>query len=418
MNELSRQSVAAPRLIFVNRYFWPDRSATSQILSDIAFYLVGRGYRVEVIASRLSYEGDEAPYPANEVRQGVVIHRVTTPRFGRANVIGRVADYLGFYIGAFAKVLSLAREGDVVIAKTDPPVLSAPVGLAARLKRARRATWLQDLYPEVAEAFAVLRKNGLLASMVRASRDRSLRDATMNIAIGERMAQIVRQAGVKKERIVVIPNMTDDEAITPVDAIDNPLRREWGFGPDDLVVGYSGNLGRAHEVDTVLDAAERLEAMGRDDIRFLVIGGGYLHPHLEAEIARRGLTNFVVKPYQPRERLNLSLTVPDVHWVSLRPALEGLIVPSKFYGAAASGRPVVFIGDSDGEIAPLVHDRKCGAIIEQGASDHLVDTLCDYADRPQQRLAQGRNARSMVVEKFSRRSVYEAWDALVDRLLA
>ncbi|KLI63732.1 glycosyltransferase family 4 protein [Aurantiacibacter marinus] len=397
-------------LIFVNRYFWPDRSATSQILTDVAFHLAQEGYGVKVIASRLSYESDEGRYAAAETHKGVAVERVATPSFGRGSIAGRVADYLGFYITAFFKTLATAKKGDVVIAKTDPPVLSWPIGLAARIKGARRANWLQDLYPEVAEAFGVLGSDAISTRMVRRLRDNSLRQADCNVAIGDRMADLLRQQGVADSRITVIPNMTDDEAIRPIAAEDNPLRKEWGFADSDLVVGYSGNLGRAHEVDTLLDAAQLLQAEGRSEIHFLVIGGGFLREKLESEITRRSLSNFRLEPYQPRDQLHFSLTVPDVHWVSLLPDLEGLIVPSKFYGAAASGRPVIFIGSHSGELGSIVPERNCGAVVDVGAFERLADLLRGYADNPANRLHQGRNARELVEGGFNRAAVFAKWE--------
>jgi colanic acid biosynthesis glycosyl transferase WcaI len=402
-------------IVFVNRYCWPDRSATSQILSDVAFHLAENGHQVQVIASRLSYENDEGPYPAQEMHRGVTIHRVATSAFGRGSIVGRIADYLGFYFTAFAKVLSVAKAGDVVVAKTDPPVLSWPIGIGARLKGAKRANWLQDLYPEVAEAFGVLKTGGLPAGMVRALRDRSLRKADVNVAIGDRMADLLRRQGVAESRIMVIPNMTDDESICPIAAADNPLRAEWGFAASDLVVGYSGNLGRAHEVDTILDAAALLQDEGRSDVRFLVIGGGYLRDRLESEISTRNLNHFLLKPYQPRESLHLSLTVPDVHWVTLLPELEGLIVPSKFYGAAASGRPVVFIGSPEGELGAVVPQHDCGAVIANGAAAELATLLKFYADNPEARLEQGRKARELVASGFNRAAVFAKWDQFAAR---
>ncbi|MBH5322423.1 glycosyltransferase family 4 protein [Aurantiacibacter sediminis] len=403
-------------IIFVNRYFWPDRSATSQILSDVAFHLAENGYAVEVIASRLSYESDESPYPADETHRGVRIHRVATPSFGRGNIIGRLIDYLGFYVSAFFKTLSLAGAKDVVVAKTDPPVLSWPIGIAAGLKGARKANWLQDLYPEVAEAFGVIGINSVPARLTRALRDRSLRKADMNIAIGEKMAELLAQRGVETERITVIPNMTDDESIRPIHAADNPLRKEWGFAETDLVVGYSGNLGRAHEVDTLLSAAQSLQEKGRSDIRFLVIGGGFLREHLEREVEARTLSNFTFKPYQPREQLGHSLTVPDVHWVSLLPELEGLIVPSKFYGAAASGRPVIFIGSTEGELGGIVPESNSGAVIAVNDAESLAERLIQYADDSVYRAQQGKNARALVEQGFNRRAVLSQWEALAAKL--
>ena len=104
---------------------------------------------------------------------------------------------------------------------------------------------------------------------------------------------------------------------------------------DRFIVGYSGNLGRAHELGTLLDAAKRLRH--RLDIVFLIIGEGNQKAVLQQEAIRRGLVSVLFKPCQPKAQLKFSFTLPDVHRVSLKAALEGLIVPSKFYSSLAAG---------------------------------------------------------------------------------
>lgn len=124
-----------------------------------------------------------------------------------------------------------------------------------------------------------------------------------------------------------------------------------------IVVGHSGNLGRAHDFETVLGAAERLRNESR--IVFLMIGGGKHFEELAKAVKARGLENsFRFRPYQEHAMLPHSLGVADAHWVSLRPALEGLIVPSKFYAIAAAGKPMLMIGDPEGEIGRLIRQHR------------------------------------------------------------
>jgi hypothetical protein len=155
------------------------------------------------------------------------------------------------------------------------------------------------------------------------------------------MANYLSSQGIPQSQITVIHNWADGQAIQPLAAENNPLRTEWQL-QDKFVVGYSGNLGRAHEFTTILEAATQL--IEDPQIVFLFIGSGPQKLWLEAEVNKRHLTNVLFKPYQPRECLGDSLTVPDVHLISLRPSLEGLMVPSKFYGIAAAGRPVLYLG--------------------------------------------------------------------------
>ena len=186
------------------------------------------------------------------------------------------------------------------------------------------------------------------------------------------MADKVTSRGIAADRVHVIANWCEDDEIVPVSPSDNPLRRQWSF-EDKFVVGYSGNLGRAHEFDTVLAAAERLKS--NPDIIFLCIGGGHLMKRLAECVRERSLSNFRFMDYQDQSTLEFSLCVPDVHWISLLPQVEGLIVPSKVYGIAAAGRPVIAICDNDGEISRLVEQYQCGGVVEPGHADALANLI-------------------------------------------
>ncbi|MBU6299543.1 MAG: glycosyltransferase family 4 protein [Alphaproteobacteria bacterium] len=394
------------RFIFLNRYFYPDHSATSQILSDLAFYLAARGESVHVVTSRQCYDWRHARLPAREAVQGVQIQRVGGTRFGRRALAGRAMDYLSFYAIAAWWLLRLARRGDVVIAKTDPPMLSVLVALIAPVRGFRIVNWLQDLYPEIAAELGVRAAKGLAGRMLVSVRNRSLKRATINVAIGEDMAAKLRALGVPADKICVIPNWADDKAITPIDRAANPLRAQWGMS-DKFVAAYSGNLGRAHDSLTVLRAAEQLQ--DRDDIVFLFVGGGHGIAELEAQARKRGLKNLMFQPYQSRTTLARSLAVGDVHWLSLQSGLDGLVLPSKFYGIAAAGRPIIVVGSPDGELAKLVVEWDSGFHIELGQSEDFARTIVSLAGDRQLSRRMGLNARRMLEKRFTKERALERW---------
>src|ERR1700681_4539151 len=95
------------RIIFLNRFFSPDHSATSQILSDLAFHLAGQGQEVHVIASQQLYDNPEANLPTTQKIRGVHVHRVASTRFGRAALLGRAIDYVSFYVSMWRSMLAL-----------------------------------------------------------------------------------------------------------------------------------------------------------------------------------------------------------------------------------------------------------------------------------------------------------------------
>jgi glycosyltransferase involved in cell wall biosynthesis len=221
------------------------------------------------------------------------------------------------------------------------------------------------------------------------------------------MAEKLLLHGVARDRIHLIPNWANDVEITPIPHIENPLRREWGL-EGRFVVGYSGNLGRAHEFETVLAASERLRSNSR--ILFLCVGSGHKFDQLVRCVQQRGLSqNFQFVPYQEIASLKYSLCVPDLHWISLKPELEGLVLPSKLYGIAAAGRPILAITASDGEIAQLIRQHGCGMVIAPGRPEVLAEAIVSLSDDPVRTAQMGRRARAMLDRYFTRQHAFERW---------
>jgi colanic acid biosynthesis glycosyl transferase WcaI len=395
------------RIVFINRYFAPDHSATSQILSDLAFDLAAGGHEVHVVTSRQLYDNAQLRLPHEEITRGVHLHRVFTTRFGRSALIGRGFDYLSFYIAAWRTLLRLIQPGDTLVSMTDPPLLSVLAMRVAERRGAHLVNWLQDIYPEIAAELGVPFMAEPIATAICRLRDTSLKRARANVVVGQRMAEKLLTIGVPRDLVQVIPNWCDDAEIAPIAPTKNPLRNAWHLS-DKFIVGYSGNLGRAHEFATLLAAAERLKDDAR--IMFLLIGGGHQFEALARGVKARGLErNFQFMPYQPLPRLKYSLSVPDVHWISLRPELEGLIVPSKAYGIAAAGRAMIAITARDGEIARLVHQHHCGLVVEPGDDAALAAAIVCLSNDPARTAAMGRRARLMLEEKLTRRHALENW---------
>lgn len=397
--------------IFLNRYFHPDISATSQMLSDLAFHLASQGADVHVIASRQRYDDAAAGLPAIETVRGVHVHRVRTSRFGRAWLPGRALDYLSFYVSSAIALATLARKGDVVIAKTDPPLLGVPAAMVARLRGARLVNWLQDVFPEIAARSGLRLAQGVPGAVLAALRSWSLRVATCNVVLGERMrSELSSLTGLAPAKFRVIHNWADGEAIAPTAGGIDALRAAWGLA-GKFVVAYSGNMGRAHEFGTILDAAERLRH--RDDIVFLFIGGGHRQPWIAQQALARNLANVQFRPYQRRESLGDSLGVADLHLTCLQPALEGLMVPSKVYGILASGRPTLHVGDPAGEIATLLATANAGYTAGTGDAGTLarkIESLCADAAL---RATLGKNARASFDAHYAASIAFARWADLL-----
>jgi colanic acid biosynthesis glycosyl transferase WcaI len=399
------------KIVFVNRFFHPDISATSQMLSDLAFDLAGRR-DVHVIASRLTYESQGLALPRHERIGNTSVHRVWTSRFGRGSLAGRALDYLTFYLSATARLLFLAKPGDVIVSLTDPPLMSVPASWAARLTGARLVNWLHDLFPEIAGELDFKRLPKPILAALAWLRDRSLAAAMANVTLGDVMAARLRARGIAGLNIRVIHNWASGADIAPLPPGLNSLRRLWGLD-GKFVVGYSGNMGRAHDFDAIVAAARRLAS--RADIVFLLVGGGKQRDAIEASVREHGLSNVIFRPYQPREMLRESLAAADCHVVSLKPSVEGLMTPSKIYSSLAAGRPIVFIGAADGEIAMMLHGAPpFGVRVAPDDVDALVKAIELLCDHPDTAAAQGRRSRELFEERYDKPVAIGHWAALLD----
>lgn len=398
--------MSARHVVFVNRYFHPDHSATSQLLSDLAFHLAGRGWTVEVVTSRQRYDDARARLPEQETVRGVVVRRVRTTTFGRLLLAGRAIDYLTFYGSAFFMLTRVLRKGSIVVAMTDPPMISFVAALAAMLRRAALVNWIQDLFPEVARALGLLARTG---GVLRPLRDWSLRRASANIVLGERMAaRVAAIANVDahgRQTITVLHNWAFD-GLEPVARASNRIRETWTPG-DPFVAGYSGNLGRVHEFATITAAMAQLP-----DISFVIVGDGARA--LEVRRATERLPNVQFRPYQPRELLGETLSSADVHLVTLLPQLEGLVVPSKFYGVIAVGRPVIFVGDHHGEIATLLREYDCGISVENGNPAELARAIRRLASDRAEAEAMGERGKTLYETRFAPRIALRRWEHILE----
>jgi glycosyltransferase involved in cell wall biosynthesis len=402
------------RVIFVNRFFFPDESATSQLLSDLSFGLARRGFEIHVVCSRQRYDDASAALAPIQTENGVVIHRVWSTRFGRDRLVGRAVDYATFYCSSALRLIGMLRARDVVVAETDPPLISIVAMSAAWLKRAVLVNWLQDVFPEIASHLGANPLPGWMDQALRALRDASLRAAEMNVVLGERMRELLEQRGITRERLCIIENWAPADCGSPPAVEESRLRARLGLG-GRFVLGYSGNLGRAHEFNTLLDAATALRT--EDGIRFLMIGGGAGMSQLKRAVAERGLENLLFLPYQPRSELTDSMAAADVHLVSLLPALEGLIVPSKFFGVLAAARPVIFVGDPDGELGRVIRSSHSGVVIRIGDSENLISEIRAFAADPNRCSAMGKSGRQRYEAAYSPQRALDRWDDLLQPLI-
>lgn len=385
------------RLLILNQFFYPDISATSQLMTDLAQDLAEEGIEVTALCANAAYIG-QAQLPPSEMWGKVRIERVAVVGFDRKNLLRRASSYVSFYITAFLRLLTLPRQ-HVILVLTTPPLI-AVVAYAMRLLRGSKMVYLvQDVYPDIAIEFGVLRRGSLSAKFFERLNRFLLRKADAIIALGSCMRERLLAKGASDEKITVIPNWADGSQIKPLPHQANPFRAEIGLA-DKFVVLYSGNMGRAHDFTAIFGSMERLT--GEPGIVFLFIGSGARREELERFIREHPAANVRVMDYVPRERLPYTMAAADLALVAVADGLEGLVVPSKLYGIMAAGRPALYLGPESGEAARTILAHRCGYVVRNGDVDGFVAAIRTAHADPQARTEMGRRAREAFEREFGR----------------
>jgi len=392
--------VVKPKVIFANRVYWPDESATAQLLTDLAPALVQRGREVHVIAGGTG--------PAEHA--GVTVHRTGGDNSVRG-LRARVASYWRYLRAARGIIGQLARPGDCIVIKTDPPMLAAALTGPARARGANVVQWVQDIYPEIAWQHAGAAWKPLLLPL-RCARDRAWRTSAFCVPVGDDMAKLVCARGVAPERVRVLPNWAPREMeALPSSQEVKALRTASGWD-GKFVAAYSGNLGRVHEFATVLGAAAELRR--RPEFRFVFIGTGARHGEVAAAVRRDDLENVQLLPARPRAQLAASLGSVDAHVVTLLPGFESLVHPSKVAGALAAGKPIAFVGPPQSALAGFLRTEGCGAVFAPGEAQALAATLAEWHSKPERHAALAQAARTAYERHFRFAHVLAAWERLLD----
>jgi glycosyltransferase involved in cell wall biosynthesis len=299
------------------------------------------------------------------------------------------------------------------VALTTPPLIAATALVAKALKGSRLVYWVQDLYPEIAVAMGALAPGSLAVRTMSALSRAVLRRADAVVALGEEMRLRCIAAGALPDRAHVIPNWADGTGVRPVPHEQNSLRPAIA-GEARFVAMYSGNMGRVHDIETLIGAARLLR--DRREIAFVFAGDGAKRSLVEA--AARELPNVRLAPYQPRERLSESLSAADVHLVALSTEIEGLAEPSKLYGIMAAGRPTLYVGPERAEVARTIQREGCGGRIANGDAAGLADAILALVGNTVVRDAMCSRARGALEMRYQRSVATQRFASLLAAVTA
>ena len=282
-----------------------------------------------------------------------------------------MTDYLSFYSGAAFQALRMPKF-DLVVTLTTPPIIGLVGTILKRLRGSRHIFWSMDLHPDASMALGRMSPQGRFGRLMYALSGSVYRRADRVVVLGPYMADRIALKQVAPEKVATIPVWSRRDEIYPLPRESNPMRKSLGL-EGSFVAMYSGNLGLAHSFDEFIAAARELR--DRPDIVFLFVGDGPRKSEVQAAVDSEGLSNIRLLDPVPRDWLHASLSLADVHLISMKPEMTGIVVPGKLYGAMAAGRPIVFVGPEHCEPADTIRHAGCGFTRPTGDAQGVVSSI-------------------------------------------
>lgn len=365
------------KLLIYAHYYVPDVASTGQILRELAEGMRD-AFDITVICVVPSYEGTiDAKYKTKmfyeEEIGGVKVLRIRVPEFSKTNKISRIKNILGYFLGAMAATFKVGKQ-DYVFSISQPPILGGLLGVWGKwIKRAKYIYNIQDFNPE--QVMAVnYSKNPLILKAMMWFDKFSCRQSNLIITVGRDLVQTVhkRFAGKKIPRTVMINNWIDESQIYPLEKSHEKVagfRRKYDL-ENKFVIMYSGNIGLYYDLENLIRVIEKFgpgtTAKDGREVVFAFVGAGTVMDKLVNYVNEHGMTNVQFIPYQPKEELNYSLNAADVHWVVNAAGIKGVSCPSKYYGVAATGLPILGVLEKGTEVRMIIEEIQNGLVSEPG----------------------------------------------------
>lgn len=396
-------------ILLLNEYYPPDTSATAKMAASLAETLAQR-HKVTVVAGRPSYDPDEFYTWAllrSDLCNGVHVERVGSTAYPRHQMRQRVSNYLSYL--ALAVPRALAIHPDIVLVMTDPPFAGIAGAFVARMMRCPFVYSICDLYPEMAVAGSIL-KPSVWTRLWEKMHRRALKQAARVIVLGDDMRERIVAKDVTPERVTVVrggaslpssvPDLNDPSVLKIVDEI------RCGF---PFVVLHAGNLGFYGAWNVLLGAAELLR---NENTALVFVGNGASRAALQASASNA--TNVRFLPFRPVEQIPHVMLAGDVHVVTIRRGLEGVVVPSKLYSTLAMGRPVLVVASPSSDAARIVVESGCGLIADPDDPAAVAAAIRELRSNPARLALMGRRARE-VAAKYAKLKELRRFSEIVEQ---
>lgn len=407
------------KLLIITQFYPPDYAATGQLIAELAVQLGRLGLPIQVFTGQPSYAFQTKSAPEIEHLGQVVIRRCTllnttwlppVVRTWFEQILGKAVNGLLFFLRSALHLLNASSRGEVLLLTTAPPFLPILGYLANLILGLPYACLLYDLYPDIAVELGLISADHWLVRLWDAINRRIWKRAQQIIVLSATMKnRVAAKCPEVTDKIGVIHSWADPAWILPIPKEHNWFAKQFNL-VETFTVLYSGNMGRCHDMDTIFETVKLLQ---QKPIQFVFIGSGAKRQAFEFRAKKLGLKNCKFLPYQDKKNLPYSLTACDLSLVSVSQGMEGLVAPSKLYGALAAGRPVAIICESHSYLRGILNEADCGKALSNGDAVGLAAFILHLATNPDLAKQMGKAGRDYMQSHFTPELIAKQYSQLL-----
>lgn len=387
------------KILILSEFFYPDKSSTPKVLTELAEDLVNNGLDVEVICSNHSYKGS-LELSKKETVNGIKISRINSSNFSRDSKLGRIINYMSFTANLFVKLL-FSNKYDSILVVSNPPLIPFIAYLNKLIKNKPYYYLVHDVYPDIAVEVGAIKKDSMPYKLMNNINQLAIKNTEKLIVLGKDMKDIFLKKGVEEQSIKIITNWSKKYELS-LEKTDNAFYKEREL-ISTLNIVYTGNIGRFHDIETIIEIA-KVSMEDLPNVRFIFVGDGFKRKELEQAI-KNGISNIIISEYQYDSSYLDVLSGADLFISTLSPRIKGLGVPSKTYSYLAASKPIIAIMEKGTEIGDLVENENLGIRVGSMEVGKVIEFIKDISLDTIKLKAIEDKVKKVFLERYERQKV-------------
>lgn len=388
------------KLVLVSEFFYPYKTSTQKILTELAEDFVEYGLEVDVLTTKNAYREEKQELERYESYKGIKIKRIFSTECNRDSKIGRLINYITFTSSVFLNLL-FKKDYDKILFVSNPPLVPYIGYIIKKLRRKDYVYLVHDIYPDVAEKLGVIQRGSFISRVMNYMNGKIYKNAEKIIALGKDMKQVIVNKGIDEDKIEIVTNWADS-TVNFEKKVEESFYEKYNLkGKFNLL--YTGNISRVHAIDTIIEVARKLK--DNEDIQFTFIGDGNRKAYIENLKETEGLNNIMLGNYMFGEEYNNLLNCADLFITTLQKGIEGLGVPSKTYTYMSVAKPLIAIMDKDSEIGSMISEYNLGKQFEGSQVDEITKFILDIKNDKTFYESLCDNVRERFINDYERKKV-------------